>query len=476
MAYLKSTQVKVYPSAYRGVNDKGELFNPEAQLNTEFNITNLQATSPNRSYVITAYRGTNTPLRCVIRGYYFELTLDDTTLAQFEKSTEVSNVYASIVVKAANNVDDTNTNYAAYTLVPYTQTTIGVPTSSLDEKQGDDYVFTGLMLTNEPPTDATDSLLILQKQVGDDRWRVPSTSRGRFSSNQILDSVKGETIDDSFTTKNLEVKENATIVGTLEVDDSTTLKGTLTVAGPTTLESSLELTQGGIISKGDINISQGALTADGLTITEDGSINNLESETITTMVIYPQGSNTEIGRGQNDGDRFDKIYGKDIYATTFHGDVPDLRENVTDIRSSLGPSQNAIALTNQSVLIDVLVNDSRNSVYTFHLILEDNLHKLGSEQSGYTTTLIDFGQLCWGIRNLSVDYRVQATAKLSDLTSTNPKTYDYIIEIHGEDTENPNTVNLYVDVYWYDSNATRWKRLESGNLYVSTTCRIIHQQ
>ena len=53
MAYLKSTQVKVYPSAYRGTNDNNELYNPEAQLNTEFNITNLCNTNQVKSYVLS---------------------------------------------------------------------------------------------------------------------------------------------------------------------------------------------------------------------------------------------------------------------------------------------------------------------------------------------------------------------------------------------------------------------------------------
>ena len=123
MAYLKSTQVKVYPSAYRGVNDKGELFNPEAQLNTEFNITNLQANDSYRSYVIS---WKDSILKCVIHGYYFELTLDATTINSF-----TSNIYASINIQAATNVDATNTKYAAYTLVPYTQVATGIPSKNV---------------------------------------------------------------------------------------------------------------------------------------------------------------------------------------------------------------------------------------------------------------------------------------------------------------------------------------------------------
>lgn len=485
MAYLKSTQVKVYPSAYRGVNADKKLFNPEAQLNTEFNITNLQASTPYRSYVLSGYRNSSVPLRCVIRGYYFELTLDDTTLAQFEKSTEISSIYASIVVKAATDIDDeTNTKYAAYTLVPYTQSTIGVPTSSLDEKQGDDYVFTGLVLTDDIPTDATASLLILQKQVGANRWVVPSTSRCRFDTAQILDYTDGDPISESFTTNNISTT-TLNVSGDTTTQGDVNIQGELVVAGETTLSDGLSV-------QGSINVSQGTLTADGLDITEDGSITNLESDSVTTNVIYPQGSNTEIGRGQSDGDRFDKIYGKDIYATKFHGEldgnVPTLESEIDSTKSSLLISDETPISLSTAGSAKILDSVSYTRRYSFHLMLEDTDHKINASGSGHNSIIVDLGQVCWGVRELlggstgnpyGINFHVQVYGQQADLlNATYTSTYEYIVDIY--DVEVSSSVySLYADVYWRDASyvskysettaqKNKWQKLTSGNLYISS--------
>ena len=41
MSFLKSNDVKIFPSGYRGTDEKTSSFDPESRLTTEKNITNL---------------------------------------------------------------------------------------------------------------------------------------------------------------------------------------------------------------------------------------------------------------------------------------------------------------------------------------------------------------------------------------------------------------------------------------------------
>jgi hypothetical protein len=73
--FLSSTAVKVFPSTARKV-----AVDPEAKLNTEFNFTHLPgyANFPADGYVISHNDGV---FKCVIHGYYFELTEGETIVS-----------------------------------------------------------------------------------------------------------------------------------------------------------------------------------------------------------------------------------------------------------------------------------------------------------------------------------------------------------------------------------------------------------
>ena len=76
---LESKNVKVFPCAYRGYYNATPssqiVFDPEARSNTEYNFANIYSkTSSKDSYVISF---TGSILKCVIGGYYFELSAID---------------------------------------------------------------------------------------------------------------------------------------------------------------------------------------------------------------------------------------------------------------------------------------------------------------------------------------------------------------------------------------------------------------
>lgn len=85
--YFKSTDVKIFPCAYRGQN-----INPEASSFTEYNFTNIYSKQGEKkeSFIISY---TENELKCVIGGYYFEITNFNT----YEKSG-----YKYLAIKIAN--------------------------------------------------------------------------------------------------------------------------------------------------------------------------------------------------------------------------------------------------------------------------------------------------------------------------------------------------------------------------------------
>ena len=90
--YFKSTDVKIFPCAYRGQNASNESINPEASSFTEYNFTNIYSKQGEKkeSFIISY---TENELKCVIGGYYFEIT----NFNEYEKSN-----YKYLAIKIAN--------------------------------------------------------------------------------------------------------------------------------------------------------------------------------------------------------------------------------------------------------------------------------------------------------------------------------------------------------------------------------------
>ena len=85
--YFKITDVKIFPCAYRGQN-----INPEASSFTEYNFTNIYSKQgEKKESFIVSY--SETDLKCVIGGYYFEIT----NFNKYEKSD-----YKYLAIKIAN--------------------------------------------------------------------------------------------------------------------------------------------------------------------------------------------------------------------------------------------------------------------------------------------------------------------------------------------------------------------------------------
>lgn len=190
--FLSSTAVQVYPCAYRGTNAEGELYNPEAQLNTEFNLTNIKNIDGKKSWVIN-WEETSKKLKCVIGGYYFDLDLSASLDETFANSTAI---YAYIKVLPMATVDNTNTKYPAYTLSDVDGTSAG---TSLD----DDVNFKGVKLADSAPTgENIIYLYALNRNNTTEKWRVNSNA-WLLNTNNIMDVAENEPVSSTFTTLHL---------------------------------------------------------------------------------------------------------------------------------------------------------------------------------------------------------------------------------------------------------------------------------
>ena len=100
MLYTSSTNVKMYPSSFRGDNveqSTTKLYDVESRLATEKNLTGYYSRIASKDSYIIDWDKTSKVLKCIISGYYFELSLAD-FLARASVSS-LTNIYAHIKVE-----------------------------------------------------------------------------------------------------------------------------------------------------------------------------------------------------------------------------------------------------------------------------------------------------------------------------------------------------------------------------------------
>jgi hypothetical protein len=73
MKYFDSKKVKIFPCTYRGTDASAAVYDPEARLLSEYNLTHLPARLPGRTSYVIQY--TNGKLLCNMAGYLVEVEL-----------------------------------------------------------------------------------------------------------------------------------------------------------------------------------------------------------------------------------------------------------------------------------------------------------------------------------------------------------------------------------------------------------------
>lgn len=204
MAYVKSSKIKMFPSSWRRKE-----YNPEANLNTEENLTNISRRISAQSYDSYVISKDGNEITFVIHGYWFKADLSDVIVDE-------SPLFAKI--KLVNSVPDGNTDFNNLTLVPTTASVPGQLDDNLEipeNPDNDTNEFHGVeFYTSAIPTPWPEN--VFELQLLDSNHEVPIKSYLNISTEQVQNGNNSNLpISEQFTTKSLSspVIETTSIYG-----------------------------------------------------------------------------------------------------------------------------------------------------------------------------------------------------------------------------------------------------------------------
>ena len=220
--FIESTNIKVFPCSYRGFDESGNIYDPEASGFTEYNFANIYG---KQTKLISWSEGL---LKCIIDGYYFEVKnimpadlCINNKLHKFAIVLDPINIVGSYKTKVLKPIYTGDVNY-------------------LDTKIGNDstYYFTGLALIPEDYSiggavyfspcklDETNNTAVIDWQA----YRLTdalATGSGDGSA-RMLGTIKTGDNNESISTVCYATGENAFAIG-----NNTTAGGDFSIAGGT---------------------------------------------------------------------------------------------------------------------------------------------------------------------------------------------------------------------------------------------------
>lgn len=197
MAYVKSSKIKMFPSSWRRKE-----YNPEANLNTEENLTNISRRVSAQSYDSYVISKDGNEITFVIHGYWFKADLSDVIVDE-------SPLFAKI--KLVNSIPDGNTDFNNLTLVPTAASVPGQLDDNLEipeNPDNDTNEFHGVeFYTSAIPTPWPEN--VFELQLLNEEGNVPPKSYLNISTEQIQNGPGSSSpINSEFTT----VKENVSLL------------------------------------------------------------------------------------------------------------------------------------------------------------------------------------------------------------------------------------------------------------------------
>lgn len=240
MAYISSSQIRVFPSVGRSNYDI------ESQLTNENNLSQLVRSlcRTRKSYVLSNQLASNEPFEFVIYGFYFKILNGNDNL--INKLGLGNTLWAGIRVDEQVEGNNSANHYQLLQLANSTEINDNLHDLDVkDEFQG--VVFGTSKEDVEAKFGEFDSIYTLHLL---ENGVVPAQSLLHLNTAEILNGDNSaDYISDKFNTKQLNVSESISDAGTLTVTGATTLNtltanntqitGTLNVTGETTLSSNL---------------------------------------------------------------------------------------------------------------------------------------------------------------------------------------------------------------------------------------------
>lgn len=228
---IPSENIQLYPSAYRGVGANHALFNPEARIPSELNITNQTNNFGRSSFIIspqtTGVLQANDIIIFVIHGYWFKLKLTNEMLS--------SSLYAQIQLENKNN-NPSAYQYAGTVLKSYHKTN-DTADVNLDYGTSPNFYFSGLQLQDTPFTDVNNQYSL---QLLTSEHKIPKSSFLRIDSKYIANivndadiSIAEKFITDYISSTDIEVTDTANIATANITTNNSDILNTLRIDGKT---------------------------------------------------------------------------------------------------------------------------------------------------------------------------------------------------------------------------------------------------
>ena len=233
--FIESANIKVFPCSYRGFDETGNIYDPEASGFTEYNFANIYG---KQTKLISWTGGL---LKCIIDGYYFEIK--NITPDNLYIKNDLNNKYELYKFAIVLDTIDIVGSYKTKVLKPiYTG-----DVNYLDTKIDNDsiYYFTGLALIPDDYSiggatyfspcklDETNNTAVIDWQAY--RLTDALTTGSGDSSVRMLGTVKTGEDNESISTVCYATGENAFAIG-----NSTTAGGKFSIAGGTKSNTSYE--------------------------------------------------------------------------------------------------------------------------------------------------------------------------------------------------------------------------------------------
>lgn len=331
LAFIPSANVKVFPCAYRGYINTASI-DPESKAQTEYNYVNLhnQLGKNKPSYVIS-YTSNTKILKCVVGGYYFEIT--GLEASDFEESGKQKYLAfklkeiplpsndSSRKTKVLRSLIDINDDYLDTILEGSTYYFTGIAlvenitgydaylapfnlngTDNWEEKTIHDVLDTGsgvyslvMKCDNQANTASHKNSIALgegTKTSADNQVVLGKYNKDSETSGDILVVGNGTGDTASARSNTFRLSKSGAIVmsSSLSAGGSISTSGTLTVAGNSTLRGSETLT-GNLIVGGTTAISGNTSTSGTLTAAKKLTVSS-EGAQITGNVNISSGSLT----------------------------------------------------------------------------------------------------------------------------------------------------------------------------------------
>ena len=155
MGYINSSDIKVFPSAYRNTTttEGNTLYDPESKLFNEKNITNISNKMLDRDSFIQSYDSTTHRFIVCIHGYWFDFIFNPMSSSEY---ISYGNIFASIKVKKLQN-DTDNTKVESWTLIPWDQNDTSIVLDTNNQ-------FKGLYISGQYQT-TTDTDIVIYNLV-----------------------------------------------------------------------------------------------------------------------------------------------------------------------------------------------------------------------------------------------------------------------------------------------------------------------